>query len=106
MDNLKITYNPALDKYKDVILFPSKYQSAVEVIINVPLPGEKPLLPVQKITILLEEIERVNQHIELYKIENNQPKVVQFLTMKESFVELLQQIMNKSFQVSFYKNAA
>ncbi len=101
-----MTHNPELDKYKNLILFPSKHQSAVEILINVPLPNEAPLLPMQKITILLEEIEKVNQHIKLYETENNSIKTKQFMEMKERFVQLIQGIMSENFQVHFYKEAA
>jgi hypothetical protein len=106
MNNIGMTYNPELDNFKNLILFPSKHQRAVETLIRVPLPNEEPLLPMQKITILLEEIERANQHIDFYKKENNQKKIEQFLTMKDNFAELIQQVMSESFQVNFHKKAA
>ena len=91
---------------KDIIVFPSKHQSAVEAYINIPLPGEAPLLPTQKIIILLDEIKQINLSLDYYMARKDNDAVAELLMMKEKFTSILQDIMANQFKITFLKQAA
>jgi DNA polymerase III sliding clamp (beta) subunit (PCNA family) len=106
MSEVTFKINPDLDRFKDVILFPSKHQSAVETLISVPFPDAAPLTPIQKVTILLAEIEQTNKSIKYFDNINDEIKLQECYAMKECFVLLVQNLMEEQFEVLLYRKAA
>ncbi len=106
MNSLDIKFNPDLDKYNGIILFPSKHQSAVEMLIAIPLPDAAPLTAIEKITILLGEIEQTNKSIKYFEGLNDTVKLHECQSMKTSFVQLIQEIIEEDYSVSIFKKAA
>ena len=106
MGNAQITHNPELDKYKDIILFPTKHQSAVETLLTVPLPNQALLSPIEKINVLLAEIEKINLSIKYFEVKNDAKKIQECESMKENFALFIQKIMQEQFQDFIYQKAA
>jgi hypothetical protein len=91
---------------KDLIIAPSKYQSTIETILNVPIPGEPLLEPMQKVVILLDEIKKINFSFGYYKEKNQLEAMQKLQTAKECFTIMLQEIMTAQFEITFFKQAA
>lgn len=109
-EELKMTNSskniPFLDPFEGFITFPAKYADAVEMYINVPIPGRQPLTALEKIATLLQEIECVNKHIGYYQKEEKPEQVAFFANIKKTFVSLLIQIMQEQYQIDFLRQAA
>ena len=106
MNDIQIKYNSVLDKYKDIILFPSKHQIAVETLLTVALPNQEMLSPIEKINVLLTEIEKINISIKYFKQNNESKKVQECENLKVDFALFIQKIMQDQFQVFIYEKAA
>lgn len=103
---IKATYNPSLDKFASIPMFEKEYEEAVAFLRDMPLPFEMDSIsPSQRVTILLNEVEIINEQIANYNVVNR-AKIDHFLLRKKQIVKDLEQIMATSFKISFLQNAA